>query len=134
MDLWICEFVLDHNVSISFLPRHQRLVFTFVTTQLHARRYHHFRAGYCAVRENATFPVDAPPMHVDVKSPVGHTALAALTHPSHLPLLTLIVAPEVTAFSLNSAVPDDPVVDVGAPPHFVMAPAMPPQIASSATF
>jgi hypothetical protein len=93
-----------------------------------------FPDGYCAVRENATFPVDAPPMQVDVKSPVGHTARAALTHPSHLPLLTLIVAPASTALSLNNAVPDDPVVDVGEPPHFVMAPAMPPHIPSSATF
>jgi hypothetical protein len=73
-------------------------------------------------------------MQVDVKSPVGHTALAALTHPSHLPLLTFIVAPATTALSLNNAVPDDPVVDVGAPPHLVIAPAIPPQIPNSATF
>ena len=37
--------------------------------------------------------------------------------PSHLPLLTLIVAPEVVGLSENLAVPEEPVVDVGAPPH-----------------
>lgn len=85
---------------------------------------------YCANNSKATFPVEAPPTQVDVNVPVGHTALAARTHPSHLPLLTLIVAPASTALRLNNAVPDAPEVDVGAPPHFVILPAMPPQIAS----
>lgn len=48
---------------------------------------------------------------------MGHTARAALMQPSHLPLLTLIVAPAVAAFKVNNAVPDLPVVEVGAPPH-----------------
>jgi hypothetical protein len=73
-------------------------------------------------------------MQVELNVPVGQTARAARTQPSHLPLLTLIVAPEVTVESEKSAVPDLPVVEVGAPPHFVMVPAIPPQIPSSATF
>jgi hypothetical protein len=113
---------------------------------------------YCASKVNATFPVEAPPTHVELKVPVGQTARAARTHPSHLPLLTLIVAPASTALSLNSAVPEEPVVDEGDPPQnsivprqvkksrrrrllsqieFVIwyyTPAIPPQIASSATF
>jgi hypothetical protein len=44
------------------------------------------------------------------------------------------VAPSSTALSENCADPDLPVVDVGAPPHFVMDPAIPPQMLSSATF
>jgi hypothetical protein len=52
---------------------------------------------------------------------VGHTARAARTQPSHLPLLTLIIAPPSVAFNSKSAVPNEPVVDVGAPPHFVIA-------------
>ena len=89
---------------------------------------------HCADKVNATFPVEAPPTQVELKVPEGQTALAARTHPSHRPLLTLIVAPESTALSSKSAVPDEPVVDVGAPPHFVIAPAIPPQIPSWATF
>jgi hypothetical protein len=73
-------------------------------------------------------------MQVELNVPVGQTALAARTQPSHLPLLMLIVAPDVTALRLKSAVPDEPVVDVGAPPHFVIAPAIPSHIPSSATF
>ena len=89
---------------------------------------------YCADNDKATFPVDAPPTHVELKVPVGHTALAVLTQPSHLPLLTLIVAPDVTALSWKSAVPELPSVELGAPSHFVIAPAIPPQILNSATF
>jgi hypothetical protein len=46
----------------------------------------------------------------------------------------LIVAPAVAALRVNKAVPEEPVVDVGAPPHLVIVPAMPPQIPNSATF
>lgn len=89
-------------------------------------------------------------MQVEPKIPVGQTARAARTQPSHLPLLTLIVAPEETALSEKSAVPELPVVAVGEPPHFVMAFTLrsqdegearanfdvpiPPQMPSSATF
>ncbi len=82
----------------------------------------------------ATLPVDAPPTQVLEKLPVGHTARAARTHPSHRPLETLMVAPLSTALRLNLAVPDWPVVVAGLPPHFSMVPAIPPQMASSATF
>lgn len=86
-----------------------------------------------ALKVNATSPDDAPPTQTLLNSPTGHTALAALTQPSHLPLLTLIVAPLSVASSVNSADPLEPLVDVGAPPHFVIAPAMPPQMLSEAT-
>ena len=46
-------------------------------------------------------------MQVELNVPVGQTAQAARTHPSHSLLLTLIVALEVVAFSLKSAVPDE---------------------------
>lgn len=87
-----------------------------------------------ADNSNATFPVEAPPTQVDLNVPVGQTARAARTQPSHLPLLMLIVAPAVTALRLKRAFPEEPVVEAGAPPHFVIAPAMPPHMASSATF
>lgn len=90
------------------------------------------RHGLSSVK--VTSPVLAPPAHVAFILPVGQTALAARTHCSHRPLEMLIVAPLSTALSENCADPDFPVVDVGAPPHFVMAPAMPPHMASSATF
>jgi hypothetical protein len=77
---------------------------------------------YCASKVNATFPVEAPPTHVELKVPVGQTARAARTHPSHLPLLTLIVAPASTVLSLNSAVPEEPVVDEGDPPQNSIVP------------
>jgi hypothetical protein len=57
------------------------------------------------------------------KVPVGQTALAALTQPSQRPLLTLIVAPTVAAFREKRAVPEEPVVDVGAPPHLCLGSA-----------
>src|SRR3569833_2356330 len=44
-----------------------------------------------------------------------------------------MVAPASVARSTNLAVPDTPVVDAGLPPHFSIEPAMPPQMASSAT-
>jgi len=66
--------------------------------------------------------------------PVGHTALAARTHCSHRPFEMLSVAPLWTGVSSNLAEPDWPVVLVGAPPHLVMDPAMPPQMLSMATF
>ena len=77
-----------------------------------------------AASVKATLPLEAPPMQVELKLPVGHTARAARTQPSHLPLLTLIVAPETVVLSVKSAVPDEPVVEVGLPPHFVMVPAL----------
>lgn len=83
---------------------------------------------------NCTSPLLAPPKHVAVKLPVGHTALAARTHLSHLPLEMLMVAPSWTASSSNFAEPAWPVVLVGAPPHLVISPAMPPQMLSIATF
>lgn len=49
----------------------------------------------------STLPVEAPPAHVPLRLPVGHTALAARTHCSHRPLEMLIVAPEVAALSVN---------------------------------
>lgn len=67
-------------------------------------------------------------MQVLLNSPVGQVALAALIQPSHRPLLTLSVAPETVGVSLKRAVPELPVVEVGFPLHFVMAPAIPPQI------
>lgn len=85
-------------------------------------------------KTKSTFPELAPPTHVAFRLPVGQTALAARTHCSHRPLDMLIVAPVSVGFSANLAVPDCPVVDVGAPPHLVMAPAIPPQMPSSATF
>jgi hypothetical protein len=48
--------------------------------------------------------------------------MAARTHPSKRPLLTLIVVPASVAFILKSAVPDDLVVDVDCPPQLVTAP------------
>ena len=45
------------------------------------------------IRVNATSPELAPPTHVALKLPVGQTALAARTHPSHRPFEMLIVAP-----------------------------------------
>jgi hypothetical protein len=62
-------------------------------------------------------------MQVELNVPVGQTAQAARTHPSHSLLLTLIVALEVVAFSLKSSVPDEPVVAVRFPLHLVIAPA-----------
>ncbi len=83
-------------------------------------------AYHCADKVNATLPVEAPPTQVEENVPTGQTALAARIQPSQRPLLTLIVAPGSTALSLKRAVPAEPVVDVGAPPHLVIAPAMPP--------
>ncbi|KAG9246584.1 hypothetical protein BJ878DRAFT_540147 [Calycina marina] len=79
-------------------------------------------------------PVLAPPTQVLENVPVGHTALTALMHLYHRPLLTLRVAPLVGGLSVKSAVPVSAVVDVGAPPHLVMTPAISPQMASCATF
>lgn len=45
-----------------------------------------------------------------------------------------MVEPESVASSVNFAVPEAPVVDAGFPLHFVIAPAIPPQIARVATF
>lgn len=89
---------------------------------------------YGLSRVKSTFPVEAPPTQVPLILPVGHTARAARIQPSHLPLEILMVAPLDAALSVKSAVPDSPVVLSGAPPHFVMVPAMPPQMPSSATF
>lgn len=94
----------------------------------------YYNKAYGLVSVKATSPVLAPPLQVDLKLPLGHVALAARMHPSQRPLDTLIVAPEAVGFKVNFAVPDTPVVLFGAPPHFWMDPAMPPQIASVATF
>lgn len=72
-------------------------------------------------------PDEVPPTQSDVNVPVGHTALAALTHPSHLPLLTVRVAPVSSGVRVNFEVPDAPTVEVGLPPQNSMEPAMPPQ-------
>jgi hypothetical protein len=62
-------------------------------------------------------------MQVELNVPVGQTARAARTHPSHRPLLMLIAAPASVTFNSNSTIPGEPLVDVGAPPHLVIAPA-----------
>ena len=85
-------------------------------------------------RVKATLPVDAPPTQVPVMLPVGQTARAARMQPSHRPLEMLMVAPCSTALSENLALPEVPSVEAGAPPHFWIEPAMPPHMASSATF
>jgi hypothetical protein len=88
-----------------------------------------------AVRAKSTFPAftSAPPIHVLVNGLFPHVALAALTQPSHLPLVISMVCPAVAALSVNFAVPDSPVVVVGSPPHCSMVPAIPPQMESRAT-
>lgn len=53
--------------------------------------------------------------------------------PSHLPLLTVIVAPALTGVSVSFEVPNAPTVLVGLPPQNSMAPDMPPQIERIAT-
>lgn len=52
---------------------------------------------------------------------------------THRPFETLIVDPASVALSVNSEVPETPVVDVGLPPHFWISPAMPPQMPRMAT-
>lgn len=65
--------------------------------------------------------------------PLGQTACAALIQPSHLPLLTLMVAPLVTGVSVSFEVPDAPTVLVGLPPQDSIVPDMPPQMDRRAT-
>jgi len=88
-----------------------------------------------AERVKSTFPAltSAPPIHVLVNGVSPHTALAALTHPSHRPLVISIVCPEVAAFNTNFAVPEAPVVVVGLPAHCSIVPAMLPQMERRAT-
>lgn len=106
-------------------------IYQFSMAYLHPHPHLH---PYASVKLNLTSPPGlAPPTHVELKLPVGHVNCAALTHLSHLPLLISIVAPACAASSVNFDVPDVPVVDAGAPPHFVIAPAMPPQIPRMAT-
>jgi hypothetical protein len=90
---------------------------------------------YACTNAKSTFPAltAAPPMHVDLNGLSPHTALAALTQPSHLPFVMSIVCPWVAALSSNLASPEAPDVDVGWPPHCSMVPAMPPQIWRRAT-
>ena len=45
----------------------------------------------------------------------------------------LITSPETTGLIVKRTSPDWPVVDVGAPWHFWIVPAIPPQICRSAT-
>jgi hypothetical protein len=86
-----------------------------------------------ALSTKFTSPSLAPPTHTASNGLSPHTALAALIHPSHLPLDTLIVAPATVVVRSNLAVPLAPLVLAGEPWHFVIAPAIPPQIASVAT-
>jgi hypothetical protein len=72
-------------------------------------------------------------MHVLVNGVSPHKALAALTQPSHRPLVISIVCPLVAALKLNFAVPEAPVVFVGFPAHCSIVPAMLPQMESKAT-
>lgn len=72
-------------------------------------------------------------MHVLLKGESPHTALPALTQPSHRPFVISIVCPEVAALRMNLAVPEAPVVFVGFPPHCSIFPAIPPQIERRAT-
>jgi len=60
-------------------------------------------------------PSLTPPIHVLVYVPVGQTAFAARTHPSHLPLETLMVAPDTSGVKVKFEVPEAPVVEVGLP-------------------
>lgn len=85
-------------------------------------------------RVKSTLPNVAPPVHVPLMLPVGQIALAARTQPSQRPLEMLMVASVAVARRVNSAVPERPTVLWGEPPHFVMVPAMPSQMLSSATF
>jgi hypothetical protein len=79
-------------------------------------------------------PTLAPPWNVAVKgASAPQTAATALMPCSQRPLETLIVAPFVAGAMLNWAAPDAPVVALGAPWHFSILPAMPPQICSCAT-
>jgi hypothetical protein len=75
----------------------------------------------------------APPIQVLVNGLSPHTALAALTQPSHLPLVMIMVVPAVATSRSKRAVPEIPVVDVGWPPHCSIVPAMPPQMERRAT-
>jgi hypothetical protein len=83
---------------------------------------------------NSMSPNELPPEQRALKLPVGQTALAARTHCSHRNLEMVMVAPLSTGAIVNFAVRDWPTVDDGAPRHFCTEPAMPPQMASSATF
>jgi hypothetical protein len=102
--------------------------YTKISPQIQVRAIPYRVNYYWDVKLKFTLPVLAPPIHVLVNSPVGQVALAARIQPSQRPLETLIVAPATVVESLKRAVPELPVVEVGLPLHFVMAPAMPPQI------
>ena len=58
---------------------------------------------------------------------LGHIALAARTHDSHLPLETFNVAPRLSGTRVNIDVPNAPTVEVGLPIHFRLS-DIPPQI------
>jgi hypothetical protein len=90
---------------------------------------------YAALSTKFTFPAftSAPPIHVLVNGVSPQTALAARTQPSHLPFVISIVCPFVAAVRTNFAVPDSPVVVVGAPAHCSIVPAMEPQMERRAT-
>jgi hypothetical protein len=74
----------------------------------------------------ATFPVDVPPMKAEASSLDGQAAHAALTQTSPRLLLIFMVALESTAFGINRAVPEDPVVDTGVHWHFTIEAAILP--------
>jgi len=88
---------------------------------------------YAAASVKSTLPVVAPPTHVEVKGLSPQTACAARTQPSHLPFEMFIVAPASVAVKVNAAVPLAPVVVAGLPPQNSIDPAIPPQIARTAT-
>lgn len=82
--------------------------------------------------QNSTSPLLAPPRHTLLRLPVGHTARAALTHPSHRPLVTVTLAPGSTARSTNTALPARPTVSRSPVRH--RPPGRPSQMESSAAF
>jgi hypothetical protein len=72
-------------------------------------------------------PDVVPPTQVLVKVPVGQTALAARTQPSHRPFETFRVAPALSGVKVNLDVPEAPTVVLGFPPQNSIFPAIPPQ-------
>ena len=94
----------------------------------------HVQVDSLALSTKSKSPSVVPPTQVLLNVPVGHVACAAATQCSHLPLLTLIVAPASCTVKVNSLVPLAPIVVAGFPPQNSMVPAIPPQIERMATF
>jgi hypothetical protein len=87
--------------------------------------------GY--VSENLTSPDDAPPRQVALRLPVGHTARAARTQPSHCSFEMLMEAPDWVVRRENFAEPLTPSVrDADGLPlqPWMSGPAIPPQMDS----